>query len=178
VSLPIDPAGVHSLTGRAFFTNVPSLSMNGTSWRDLCKKINPGLYTHGPPVLEDDGEGDESDGSSLKIETDDRVAEVNGAVDLLEHLLDPDSTRRYTAKDALNHPWLRSDNPVDYDDQFFPHPIQEGACADFHYVDEANSHVVGDVAGSVRRQLVAGEGIAIGFAPCEFHAQGKEDEDP
>jgi cell division control protein 7 len=89
----------------------------------------------------------------------------------------PESTRRLTPRDALYHPFL-ADPFEPEDDEFFPHPFGEGVCGDLHHLDEVTEEPCvrigcgfdgdGDGDGEVRR-VMAGEGIAIGRWPCEFH---------
>ncbi|KAF8621914.1 hypothetical protein AX15_007409 [Amanita polypyramis BW_CC] len=66
------------------------------------------------------------------------------------------------------------------DDEFVPHPFGEGACGEWHFRDDLTEQpyvkvmVEGDYGGREGRHeetltLVAGEGIAIGRQPCEFH---------
>lgn len=98
---------------------------------------------------------------------EDRKTQVSNALDLLEHLLDPDCTIRYDARQALHHPWLREDRDPEYDDECFPHPLGQGVCAALHYQDETGRNVA--FVGNMPRVLEGGEGIAIGHSPCEFH---------
>lgn len=101
--------------------------------------------------------------------------DIDSAFDLLEGLMNPDSTRRMTPRDALYHPFL-ADPSEPEDDEFFPHPFGEGVCGDWHLIDEVteepcvkiNFDLDGEGAGEVRK-VAAGEGIAIGRWPCEFH---------
>jgi cell division control protein 7 len=101
--------------------------------------------------------------------------DIDSAFDLLEGLMHPESTRRMTPRDALYHPFL-ADPSEPEDDEFFPHPFGEGVCGDWHHLDEVteeacvrvNVGVNGEGGGEVRR-VMAGEGIAIGRWPCEFH---------
>jgi len=91
----------------------------------------------------------------------------------------PESTRRMTPRDALYHPFL-ADPSEPEDDEFFPHPFGEGVCGDWHHLDEVTEEACvrvnvgvngdgdGEGGGEVRR-VMAGEGIAIGRWPCEFH---------
>jgi len=101
--------------------------------------------------------------------------DLDSAFDLLEGLMHPESTRRMTPRDALYHPFL-ADPSEPEDDEFFPHPFGEGVCGAWHHLDEVteeacvrvNVGVNGDGKGEVRR-VMAGEGVAIGRWPCEFH---------
>lgn len=67
------------------------------------------------------------------------------------------------------------------DDEWFPHPFGEGVCGEMHFRDDVteepfirvrvtNEETMGEGRGEVRK-LVAGEGIAIGNWPCEFHKE-------
>lgn len=61
------------------------------------------------------------------------------------------------------------------DDEFVPHPFGEGVCREWHFRDDVTEqpYVKVVVEGEDRQAdtltLVAGEGIAIGRQPCEFH---------
>lgn len=102
---------------------------------------------------------------------------MDAALDLLERLMQPESTRRITPKDALSHPFLKDPDEAD-DDDFVPHLFGEGVCAALHFYDEAEEPCVrvkvkeedGEEEMRVRR-LEPGEGVAIGRMPCEFHRE-------
>ncbi|KAF9238794.1 kinase-like protein [Melanogaster broomeanus] len=99
--------------------------------------------------------------------------DVENALSLLEHLMEPESTRRMTPRDALYHPFL-ADPSQHEDDELFPHPFGEGVCRKYHFLDEVTEEpcVLVDVDGREKvRRLVAGEGMAIGSQPCEFHRE-------
>ena len=93
--------------------------------------------------------------------------------------MEPESHRRITPRGALYHPFL-ADPSEPEDDELFPHPSGEGLCQKYHFKDAVTEeHCVllnADGQEKVRR-LVAGEGIAIGNTPCEFHKRefGMED---
>ena len=66
------------------------------------------------------------------------------------------------------------------DDEFVPHPFGEGVCKEWHFRDDVTEQpyvkvkiMAEDETREGRREetltLVAGEGIAIGRQPCEFH---------
>lgn len=114
-------------------------------------------------------------------------------MDLLEKLLIPESIHRITARDALYHPFLAeseacapdddvqtSDTARLGDDAFFPHPPGEGLCAKYHEADiYLTEHRVsiprpGANGQTEVRVVQAGEGLAIGFRACEFHAHLEE----
>ncbi|KIL70478.1 hypothetical protein M378DRAFT_183937 [Amanita muscaria Koide BX008] len=173
--------------------------------------------------------------------------DIENALDLVEQLMHPESTRRITPRAALYHPFLANDTwggegtaeGVRYngdevvvkpgnsgrkrednsrseldadegqegvgdddegdetgeaggragDDEFFPHPFGEGVCGEWHFQDASEEPCVsmvqmvgececgrcerdgGEKKGYEERlRLVAGQGIAIGREPCEFHA--------
>lgn len=92
------------------------------------------------------------------------------AFDLLDELLQPESHKRITARGALYHPFL-AENTCE-DDEFFPHPLGDGLCGKYHFRDSVTEeHCITKIGkpGEVRR-LHAGEGIAIGAHPCEYHS--------
>jgi cell division control protein 7 len=149
---------------RTFLTNVPSVPQEAKGWRAFCTEANPALFTSGPPARVNDND---SDASSLEVTDDESYRREQGeqAIELVEHLLHPDCTARYTPKQALDHVWLREEED---DDEFVPHLPSKGICARFHMLDECGQHMVYLEDNSIR-SLVAGEGIAIGRNPCEFH---------
>jgi cell division control protein 7 len=87
-----------------------------------------------------------------------------------------------TPRGALYHPFLASPNELE-DDEFFPHPFGKGICGQWHFKDDVTEEErvkirvfgeeqLGDNANEERyevRTVLAGEGIAIGRQPCEFH---------
>lgn len=88
----------------------------------------------------------------------------------------PESTRRLTPRDALAHPFLREPGvPVDADDAFAPQPFGGGVCGRWHFETEDGQYVRVRVNGlEVERKVAAGEGIAFGRRPCEFHSDEVE----
>lgn len=109
---------------------------------------------------------------------------VFSAIDLANKCLNTDATRRITARDALYHPFLAipksgresdieeggtDDGDDDGDDATFPHPFGEGVCAEWHWKDDETGEHCVTVKDSRSKVVAAGEGIAIGNQPCEFH---------
>jgi len=91
----------------------------------------------------------------------------------------PWSKSRPGAKRQRNRSW-KDKRVAASDDEFVPHPFGEGVCKEWHFRDGVTEQpyvkvVVEeeDEAGEGRKEetltLVAGEGIAIGRQPCEFH---------
>lgn len=113
------------------------------------------------------------------------TSDVDGAFDLLEQLLHPESTKRITPKRALAHPFLAGrpdeDDALPDDDEFVPHEFGKGICGKLHHKDGATEemHVkmkmgceCGKCEGLMKEEVIRvmpGEGIAIGREPCEFH---------
>ncbi|KAF6748918.1 kinase-like protein [Ephemerocybe angulata] len=108
--------------------------------------------------------------------------DVAHALDLLEKLLHPESVKRITPEEALKHPFLaeRGAREKKYkgDNGFFPHPFGNGVCGDMHFVDPVTDQpgvirggddALDDGWEETRRLVLAGEGLAIGNDPCEFH---------
>lgn len=110
--------------------------------------------------------------------------EVELAIDLAEQLMNPFSTRRITPKQALAHPFLRGDegdfDEAADDDEFVPHLFGEGVCGQWHFYDETGRPAVkvqvrcecAEGCEDVLEEVVlveAGQGLAIGRQPCEFH---------
>lgn len=99
--------------------------------------------------------------------------DIDAAFDLLEGLMNPDSTRRLEPKQALYHRFL-ADPEEPGDDEFFPHPFGLGICGEWHHVDEVTDEFcvkvnIDDEGNGEMIRVAAGEGIAIGNWPCEFH---------
>jgi cell division control protein 7 len=102
-------------------------------------------------------------------------ADVKAAIELAEQLLDPESTKRISARHALRHRFLAEEDAPD-DDELAPHRFGRGVCGHLHFVDDVTGapcvkvRVVRDGKTVMAvRTLVAGEGVAYGNRPCEFH---------
>lgn len=127
-------------------------------------------------------------------QVDDHVWDLNLAFDFLEQIMHPESVRRIGPRDALYHAFLLptssvpsvaspSSSSIDDadDDAFFPHPFLEGVCRQAHHIDPVTDQACVNVKMKVptsdggveevvvMRHVAAGEGIAIGRDPCEFH---------
>ncbi|KAJ8487928.1 hypothetical protein ONZ45_g14148 [Pleurotus djamor] len=149
---------VATLHSRTFATNVPSVTPEGTSWRELITRLNPELNTPPPPdtryypysvdpslmppssmppppVPSRASASRKSPPSADAQEDSEYAGEIEMALDLLERTLHPECTHRITPRDALNHPFLRDPKEPD-DDTIFPHPIGEGVCGELHFIDE------------------------------------------
>lgn len=107
--------------------------------------------------------------------------DVENAFSLLKQLMEPESHRRITPRGALYHAFLADPSEAE-DDELFPHPAGEGVCQKYHFKDAVTEEhcVLLNIDGQEKekvRRLVAGEGTAIGSAPCEFHRRqfGLED---
>ncbi|KAG6848438.1 hypothetical protein H0H93_016951, partial [Arthromyces matolae] len=107
--------------------------------------------------------------------------EIELAIDLVEMLMNPFSTRRITPREALAHPFLLGeegdfDEAVD-DDEFAPHLFGEGVCGHLHFRDETGAPAVkvqircecDDTAcEEVIEEVILvepGQGLAIGRQP-------------
>ncbi|KAF8524587.1 kinase-like domain-containing protein, partial [Hysterangium stoloniferum] len=145
----MERAGV--LHNRAIITNIPTIELGGKDLRDFVRALNPGLFAH----------GDDEQASKQHEEV------VEQAIDLLKCTLDPESVKRITARDALYHSFLKHESDVE-DDEFFPHPFGHGVCGKYHVKDDVSEDLC--VIGSLGMQkITAGEYIAIGNNPCEYH---------
>jgi cell division control protein 7 len=110
--------------------------------------------------------------------TQKHIQDLENAYDFLEKVLCADSTQRITPREALYHDFLKpTEGEEPYvnmdDDLFFPHPAGTGVCGGLHSIDpETNTHSVkieySDGTADIHT-VAAGEGIAIGDQPCEFH---------
>lgn len=103
-------------------------------------------------------------------------ADVEAALSFLAEVMQPESTRRITPRGALYHPFLAEPSEPE-DDELFPHPFGEGVCGKWHFMDpvtEEQCVIVHDEGKEQARGVLAGEGIAIGSWPCEFHRKESE----
>lgn len=100
-----------NLHGRTFKTNIPSVTRH--QYRDmlrLIKGINPSIIVENSP--NPDGPIPSSDAEDTQWWHD---SELHHAVDLLRKCLEPDLTKRWTAEECLEHPFIvgrsRRDSP-------------------------------------------------------------------
>ncbi|KAF8897933.1 kinase-like domain-containing protein [Infundibulicybe gibba] len=156
-----------TLHSRTFSTNVPSISPEGTSWRSFVEQQNPDLYEPREP--------------DLRYFPDTRLRPPCATSTIL--LSSPSSHAQRDSSPALLGPARISpqaqtdykqdiESALDLDDEFVPHPFGQGVCADWHFRDPVTEDPC--VKATVDRYeevrtLVAGEGMAIGRQPCEFH---------
>ena len=199
---PVEYCHVMPFSARTFATNVPSITAEGMSWRVFVEKQNSRLWEvpppddryypyhsahrlHPPPPSSSSSSSDPpgprspSPMTHVQPTQESHDQDIENALSLLERVMEPDSTRRITPRDALYHPFLADPSEVE-DDELFPHPFGEGLCQTYHFIDEVTEEpcVIVNVDGHERvRRLAAGEGIAIGKNPCEFHRKefGLED---
>ena len=163
---------------RTFSTNVPDLDHKGIPWRDFVMKLNPDLFPDADPRPK------YSTAPALSTPNLEPGPMLDQALDLLSKCMDPMAVTRITARDALYHPFLAEEDipiprprpspsspPCSGDDAFFPHPFGQGVCAALHFKDEVTEmHYIRCQDGKVK-YLEAGQGIAIGPWPCEFHRE-------
>ncbi len=189
--------------GRVFQTNVPSVTSEGIPWRAFVEKLNPNLRTppkpdpqfypytgsvrsgtrpppssSSPPSRFSSSRSPTPDLQPAPPSPESYAEGIEQALDLLEQLLHPESVRRITPRKALYHPFLQDpDEPAD--DDVCPNPFTEGVCGSEHFYDEKTDEPCVTIYGShgevTVKKLVAGEGIAIGKQPCEFHRNWFED---
>ncbi|THH07179.1 hypothetical protein EW145_g3566 [Phellinidium pouzarii] len=184
-----------TLHSRTFATNVPSITRDGMSWREFVERNNhDALHLSSPassPTSPSASPCTSPQPSTLSPSKEEYFHDLELAFDFLEKLLLPESIHRITARDALYHPFLaeakttnaNAGNSADADlgdDAFFPHPIGDGRCGKYHFLDEVTEehsvHVMGPGGMNVR-VLQAGQGIPIGNRPCEFHKNMAEFQD-
>lgn len=107
------------------------------------------------------------------VDVQDHETDVEQALDLLERLLHPESIKRITPRQALYHPFLQEGGDKKGDDAFFPHPFGEGVCGEWHFVDQVTEEfrvrIRTEDGGTSVIPVMAGEGMAMGDEPCEFH---------
>lgn len=172
---------------RTFSTNVPSVEEHGMSWGEFVKRNNPDITC---PLPWNSRCIPDCSSSHIKQSVSELEAyqqDLEHALDLLEHLLMPESTSRITARDALYHPFLiesseplygptqSSSNVTDIDngdDDHCPHPIGEGVCGQYHDIDRKKKKhrvQIPTPNGDIFHFVQFGEGIPIGKRPCKFH---------
>ena len=178
-----------------FQSNLPSLSQDGITWKDFVERLNPDLripaypdpyfYPHTPRRPREQSQPPSSSSTYSRSPSPERSPsptpselaayskEVDVALDFLEKVMEPDSTKRMTPRGALYHPFLRDPAEAE-DDEVVPHPFGHGTCRDYHFVDEETDELCARVKidgreGWAVRRLQPGEGLAIGRQPCEFH---------
>lgn len=116
------------MSDRTILCNVPTIDTAPLSITQVILKLNPHLYT--PPQM---------------YPTPDQAREhiefMDAAMDLCSHMLRLDCTRRYTAKQSLEHAFLKdpsfvSEKVGDAGEEVGErtHPM-EGKCGQLHFVD-------------------------------------------
>jgi cell division control protein 7 len=190
-------------TARTFTTNIPSITPEGKPWRELVETLNPklrertkddtcpnpyntseassggGSYPPPPSSSSPDPDADsgETHWPSVLGDVQDHETDIEQALDLLERLLHPESIKRITPRQALYHPFLHDSGEEKGDDAFFPHPFGEGVCGEWHFIDpvteEFRVRIRTEEGSTSVIPVMAGEGMAMGDEPCEFH-QGED----
>lgn len=151
-------------------------SANGQDPYDMGEASSGGGSYAPPPSSSSPGAAAtscETNGPTSRADVPDHKVGVEQALDLLERLLHPESIKRITPRQALYHPFLCESE--EGDDAFFPHPFGEGVCGEWHFVDpvteEFRVRVRMEEGGASVIPVMAGEGMAIGHEPCEFHRE-------
>jgi cell division control protein 7 len=164
-----------AFSGRTFITNVPSVTQDGMTWHDFIQRQNPNLMTP-PPLNPLCYPFSRQHRKTLRRKpippAPPHSTSISQAFSFLETLLHPESCRRSTPRQALAHEFLAVAG--EDDDEYFPHPFGGGVCGTWHWIDETEVPCVSRDVGGGRREvlrLVAGEGIAIGREPCEYHRE-------
>ncbi|KAH8096632.1 kinase-like protein [Cristinia sonorae] len=192
-----------TLHSRLFQSNVPSITLEGISWTEFVERQNPNLRvprepvpyyypystmphrarTHPPssssPTTTRYSESVSPQPDIEPPSEESHIEDVKNALDLLEQLMQPECVRRITPRKALYHPFLHDPLSDVGDDEYFPHPFGQGICAKYHFRDDVTDEmcVRVRVPGTDEmevRILQAGEGLAIGREPCEFHKDEEE----
>ncbi|KAH9998297.1 kinase-like domain-containing protein [Russula vinacea] len=190
---------VATLHSRTFTTNIPSITPEGKPWREFVETLNPKLReptkgdmcpnpyntreassggsSYPPPPSSSSPDPDAVSGEthwpSGLGDVQDHETDIEQALDLLERLLHPESIKRFTPRQALYHPFLHDSGEEKGDDAFFPHPFGEGVCGEWHSVDpvteEFRVRIRTEEGSTSVIPVMAGEGMAMGDEPCEFH---------
>ncbi|KAG9317328.1 kinase-like domain-containing protein, partial [Chiua virens] len=179
------------LHSRSFATNVPSLTLEGTSWREFVEKQNPELMRvphtdprlypynmHQPPTTPDRPPPSSSSIHSSfihKYDEESHRADVANALSLLKQLMEPESHRRITPRGALYHPFL-ADPSEPEDDELFPHPSGEGVAIGKERFYEKNQFFKGEsiieTVENVKCNLTAPSTPGANGSPRKFEAAG------
>lgn len=160
---------------------MPTIPQEGISWREFVEKQNPKIST--PPTPNPRFYPYNRLGNSGPFpppNKDAYASDLENAFSFLEGILQPEMYKRFTPVEALKHPFLTI--PGEDDDDYLPHPYGEGKCGKYHWIDEtdvpcARIGLPLDHEGEIREdsgrviRLDAGQGIAIGKEPCEFHRE-------
>ncbi|KAI0787241.1 kinase-like domain-containing protein, partial [Irpex lacteus] len=126
-----------TLHSRTFSTNVPSITYEGTKWSDFVERLNPELrtppdpdtrfypytsetwtqrqqqHTRIPPSSSSPTTSRYSSSRSPSPQHEATTSpeaysrDIDNALDLVERLMEPESTKRIIPKDALAHPFLK-----------------------------------------------------------------------
>ncbi len=118
---------------RTIISNLPSLKEDKShhSLTNLVLTLNPRLYQ--PP-----------DPNCSAEEARAHIESMDSAIDLLKKLLAMDATKRYTAHEALMHPFLNNDLPdVEKETEEVIHPSGKGVCGQFHKIEEDGTRKCG-----------------------------------
>lgn len=192
---------------RTFSTNIPTLDSDGMTWANFMRKLNPNIQTprepdtryypyytaQATPPPSSSPTSSSSRSSPAGPSPPSHSAwerDVGDALSLLEQLLESESIKRITPAKALAHPFLAT--PGVSDDEEVPHPVGEGRCGKWHFVDEETGELMirvrpseaqelreyecPQVPGTVLRRIEAGDpdGVAIGPLPCRIHQDEPE----
>lgn len=160
---------------------MPTVDHPGLTWTEVTERFNPYLYY---PISAEPSTPSQQSQEEHEL-AEKHNALITSALDLLSQCLDTDPTKRITARDALYHPFLEEPLPPEVeseaqalgvdlpgDDAFFPWPPGNGVCGAAHFIDPVTDEHCVRIAKTRTRVLMAGEGIAIGARPCEFHTDG------
>ncbi|KAI5450365.1 Cell division control protein 7 [Naganishia albida] len=146
------------LHSRVISTTVPGLTNSPDSLVELVCRLNPKIWE--PPVVR-----------ATPVEAKAHIRAVDSALDLLKRLLHMDPTKRYTSHQALMHGFLQDDLPQEEKEKDeVLHAPGEGACKDFHWVNEEGIHYA--MVERRPRIMQWGQGMAVGDKPCPYHAGG------
>ncbi|KIM36088.1 hypothetical protein M413DRAFT_427965 [Hebeloma cylindrosporum] len=157
-----------TLHGRTIATNVPDLDQDGISWQEFVERLNPDIWTprkydmrfyphntkhrdgralhaqeaeqrHHLRQLEEQQQHAEKYMNPPSVERHSK--EMKQAFHLLESILHFESTKRFTPRKALYHPFLEEAGCLE-DDSYVPHVPAQGVCSELHEILEDGSHQV------------------------------------
>lgn len=145
------------LHNRTIISNLPSLKEDKShhSLTNLVLTLNPRLYQ--PP-----------DPNCSAEEARAHIESMDSAIDLLKKLLAMDATKRYTAHEALMHPFLNNDLPdVEKETEEVIHPSGKGVCGQFHKIEEDGTHWA--MVENRQYNLKFSQGVAADDRACSYH---------
>lgn len=119
---------------RVFLSNVPALAHDPFSLTKMVEKVNPALYSLPSSTTRHQSLSPPPSDADSDLDPVDYKAGISDALDLLKRCLNVNPVRRITAKEALEHRFLRREG-ID-EGLTGPRDVGEGKCGNRHFLDE------------------------------------------